>query len=160
MSSAKTGVLSTVRNSNYVQGRFTPKNIAKYSGDPSQIFFRSSWEYRLGVWLDSNQAVKSWTSEEIVIPYLSAVDGKVHRYFVDFAAVIQTKTGLKKYLIEVKPYSQTIPPTVSKRKKPSTILKEQQTWLVNQSKWQAAKQYADKLGYEFIIITENELGLK
>ena len=37
---------------------------------------------------------------------------------------------------------------------------ESATFLVNQAKWQYAKQYAAQRGWKFIIVTERELGLK
>ena len=60
--------------------KFTPNNPNKYSGDPTNIIMRSSWEESLA-------------------------------------------------------------------------------FIKNQSKWNAAKQYAKDRGWEFIIITERELGL-
>ena len=44
-------------------------------------------------------------------------------------------------------------------KKRNTILTEQTMWVVNQSKWSAAREYANKRGWEFIILTEKELNL-
>jgi len=66
----------------------------------------------------------------------------------------------KNYLIEIKPYKQTIPPVESNRKKKSTILYEKITYAVNQAKWSAARQFAKKRNIEFIILTENELDIK
>ena len=37
------------------------------------------------------------------------------------------------------------------------MLYEQKAWVVNQAKWEAAKKWADKKGYEFLILTEKEL---
>ena len=54
-------------------------------------------------WCDITPSVTEWGSEEIIIPYISPVDGRRHRYFPDF----YVKIGNKKYLVEVKPLRQT-----------------------------------------------------
>ena len=70
------------------------------------------------------------------------------------------KGDKKKFLIEIKPSKQVAKPEPSTRKKKSTILYEQTTWITNQAKWEAAKRWADKKGYSFIILTEKELGIR
>jgi hypothetical protein len=137
----------------YLQGRFSPKNPEKYKGDPSQIYYRSSWELTCMLRFDNDPNVIEWSSEEIVIPYKSPIDGKFHRYFPDFR--VKTSQG-KTLLIEIKPFAQTQPP-----KKPKKITKrfiqEVATYGVNEAKWKAAKEYsADRL-WEFKVLTENDL---
>ena len=134
--------------------------MEKYVGNVSKITYRSSWEKRLMIWLDKNSNVISWNSEQVILPYKSPIDGQMHRYYVDFMAKIKTKNGVQKFLIEIKPYSQTQKPILSKGKKKTTLLNEQKTYLINQAKWDSAKQYAKRIGAEFIILTENELGLE
>ena len=68
----------------YKQGLFYPKNTEKYKGDFSNIVYRSSWELKFMHWADESKNVLEWSSEELVIPYLSPLDNKMHRYFVDF----------------------------------------------------------------------------
>ena len=48
------------------------------------MIYRSSWEYKFYEMVDITPTVKEWGSEEIIIPYISPVDGKRHRYFPDF----------------------------------------------------------------------------
>ena len=62
-------------------------------------------------------------------------------------------------LLEVKPLAQTREP---KRKKRITqqYITEVTTWGVNQAKWKAATEYCLDRGWEFKLITENELGIK
>lgn len=132
--------------------------MEKYVGNISKITYRSSWEKRLMIWLDKNPNVLQWNSEQVVLPYKSPIDGQMHRYFVDFSAKIQTNSGIKRYLIEIKPYSQTQPPTVGHKRK-STLLNEQKTYLINRAKWDVARQFAKRIGAEFIVLTEKELGL-
>ena len=138
-------------------GRFTPKSPTKYKGDPTNIIWRSTWELRFLKYLDTNPAILEYGSEEIVVPYISPLDGKAHRYFVDFHFIVRTREGIdKKYLVEVKPYSQTIEPTRPKNITESYI-SSVHTYLVNQAKWKYAKEFAKKAGMEFIILTEKEL---
>ena len=66
------------------KGYFKPRNPSKYSGDPTTIIYRSSWELKLMRYLDSHSDVIKWASEEFSIPYVSPIDGKVHKYFPDF----------------------------------------------------------------------------
>jgi hypothetical protein len=139
------------------KGRYSPKNPQKYVGDPTQIIFRSLWERKVCVYLDINPNVLQWSSETIIVPYLSPIDNKYHRYFVDFWIKTVDSTGtIKEKLIEVKPYKQTISPEKKTRVTPKYI-DEVQTWVVNNSKWKAAQELCAKKGWEFIILTEKEL---
>lgn len=141
----------------YHQGRFTPKNPQKYEGDLSNIIYRSSWELKFFLWCDGNPNVIKYSSEEVIVPYIKPTDGKVHRYFVDAKITVKDINGnLKTYLIEIKPHSQTKPPTI-KKKKTKSYIDSVITWSINEAKWEAAKKYADKKGYEFKILTEHEL---
>jgi hypothetical protein len=142
----------------YVQGFFKPLNPQKYEGDPTNIVARSSWEYRVMNMLDRHPDVISWGSEELIIPYFDLSSGKNRRYFPDF---LFTKKDGTRYLVEVKPYKQTIPPVKRKNQKTTSFLNEVSTWGTNSSKWSAAKAYCKKRGWGFIIITENDIpGLK
>jgi len=111
------------------------------------------------VFCDENSSVLEWSSEEIVVPYISPIDGKVHRYFVDFWAKVKTKEGsIKEYLIEVKPKSQTKKPELPKTKRMSrSKITQMRNWLVNSAKWSAAKNLCEDRGWEFKILTEDNL---
>ncbi len=139
---------------------YKPMFPEKYEGDPTQIIMRSSWETRFASWCDKNPSVVKWLSEETVIPYRCPTDNKIHRYFVDFKIRVKTKDNqLKTYLVEVKPAKQTQPPEFPGRQT-KRYLTESLTFMKNQAKWKAANEYCKDRGYEFVIITENELGLK
>jgi hypothetical protein len=141
------------------KGKFKPKNSAKYNGDPTNIIYRSSWELRFMIWADEKPSVVKWRSEETVIPYLSPVDNKYHRYFVDFQVQIRRKdNSLFTYLIEIKPEAQTRPPAVQRRVTKRYIT-EVMTWGKNEAKWKAADTYAKDRGWEFLILTEKHLGI-
>lgn len=138
--------------------KFIPKNPQKYEGNPNDIWSRSSWELKFMVWLDGNKQVISWHSEETVIPYISPLDDKYHRYFIDFRAKIQSNNGVvKTYLIEVKPENQIQPP--KPRKATQKYIKEVSTYCVNQAKWAAAERYANERGYVFSVLNEYDLGI-
>ena len=64
-------------------GKYKVKNRSKYSGDPDTVIYRSSWEKAVFNWCDNEPTVKSWSSEEVVVPYYWDIDKKYHRYFVD-----------------------------------------------------------------------------
>lgn len=139
--------------------KFTPNNPNKYGGDPSNIIMRSSWETRFAMWCDQNPSVFKWISEETIIPYICGTDNKIHRYYVDFQIKIKDKNNnIKTYLVEIKPSKQTVPPEFPGRRT-KRYLEESFAFIKNQSKWNAAKAYAKERGWEFIIITERELGL-
>ena len=144
------------------QGYFKPKNPQKYKGDPTNIVYRSRWELLVMSRFDSDPNVIWWSSEETIIPYRSPIDNRIHRYFVDFTARLnKSDGGTKTVLIEVKPYAQTRPPVISESKKKSRkYINEVMTWGVNSAKWKAAQEYCKDRGYEFMIMTENEIGIK
>jgi len=135
--------------------KFIPIFPEKYTGDPTNIIMRSSWETRFASWCDKNPSVLKWSSEETVIPYRCPTDNRIHRYFVDFK--INVSTG-KTYIVEVKPAAQTQPPIYPGRQTQRYIT-ESLTFMKNQAKWEAAIEYARDRGWEFKIITEKELGL-
>lgn len=135
------------------KGKFTPKNKEKYRGNHKDITYRSLWERQAFRWLDNNPNISSWSSETVVIPYVCKTDKKVHRYFVDLK--FKTTKG-DTFLIEIKPKAQTQPP-VKKSRKSQKYLKEVMTYIKNESKWKAAKEYAADRGWKFDIWTEDTL---
>jgi hypothetical protein len=140
-------------------GRFIPKNPKKYIGDHTNIIYRSSWEARVMDKLDRSDWCIAWASEELIIPYVSPVDKRYHRYFPDFLVKYKDKNGVQKtMLIEVKPDNQTKPPPIPKRKT-KRFIQEVMTYGVNQAKWKAAEEYCLDRGWEFRVLTEDHLGL-
>jgi hypothetical protein len=92
------------------------------------------------------------------IPYRNPIDQKIHRYFPDFIVKMKKKDGsVMTYLVEVKPYSQTMMPT--QKKKTKRFIQEAATYAVNQEKWRAADNFCQEHGWKFIILTEKELGI-
>lgn len=141
------------------KGFFRPKNKGKYIGDPSNIIYRSHWEFVLMSFLDKHEDVIKWGSEELAIPYKDPIDGRYHRYFPDFIVKKKDKNGkIETVVIEVKPHAQTKEPmrkkTITKR-----YLEEVRTWGKNSAKWTAAEKYCKERGWKFEIFTEHDLGL-
>ena len=145
----------------YKQGLYKPINPKKYKGDPGNIVYRSGWECKFMQRCDSDPNILLWSSEEIVIPYISPIDRKFHRYYPDFLIQTKQSDGSKKtFVIEIKPLAQTKKPIINTKRKKATLLKEAQTYSINQAKWKAAKEWASDRKIEFIVITEKELGIK
>jgi hypothetical protein len=99
-----------------------------------------------------------WGSERTVLKYLNPCDGLVHQYFVDFFAIFINPQGKEeKLFIEIKPYSQTIPPVKTPRKKQQTYMKEITTYHQNMAKWKVAREFAERQGGKFKVMTEKEI---
>ena len=135
------------------KGKYKIKNRDKYLGDPTGVIYRSGWELAVMNWADSSPSVKSWSSEEVIIPYICETDKKIHRYFMDF---LVKYTDGRTVLIEVKPHKETLSPKTSGRSR-RQVLTEGMTYIKNQSKWKEAKKYAADRGWHFEIWTEHEL---
>ena len=136
------------------KGRYNPVNPKKYKGNPQNIIYRSLWERKFMVYCDTNDKVLEWGSEEIIIPYISPWDSKVHRYFPDFYIKVKQSSGnLKKFIIEVKPKKQTRPPKPVERKTKRWI-KEVRTFGINEAKWKHATKWCKDNDMEFKILTE------
>ncbi|CAB4218817.1 head completion protein [uncultured Caudovirales phage] len=143
------------------QGYFKPAQPEKYLGDPNNIVFRSSWEFKFLKWCDSSPTVIKYASEPIGIPYYSPLDKRAHTYYIDFLIIVKDASGLEsKYLIEVKPDKYTKPPTAPARmtdKQTANYVYAAKQYIVNQAKFEAAKEFASVRGLKFGIITENFL---
>ena len=138
--------------------KWTPQNPDKYIGNVDNIISRSSWESKAMSFLDGNTSVLAWASEEFSIKYVSPLDNKVHRYFCDFLAKIQSKNGdIKMYLLEVKPHAERFIPTTKNKK---LFLTQMQTYLVNQAKWKAAEEFCKLKNIIFLVLDEYDMGIK
>jgi hypothetical protein len=144
------------------RGKFRPLNPEKYRGDPKGIVYRSWLEFRYMRKFDGSKDVKWWASEELAIPYVSPVDGKTHRYFVDFVYCVEQNGKERVVMLEIKPKSQTGKPKISVskngRQNRKKFINETVTYAVNSAKWSAARQFCQKHGWEFKVATEQEMG--
>ena len=85
------------------------------------------------------------------------MDKKNHKYWPDFIAEIKDSKGLvKTYMIEVKPKKQTMPPK-KKGARNKTYINECMRYSINEAKWKTAKKVCDKEGWQFIILTEDDI---
>lgn len=141
------------------KGKFHPKNPQKYAGDPNNIIYRSTWECKFMNYLDREQSIIKWSSEELTVPYYSPVDKKWHRYFPDFVVQYMNSEGLGTMMVEIKPKRQTKAPE-PRKKMTRAYLSEMATWGVNEAKWKAATEYCLDRGWKFKILTEDDLGIR
>lgn len=141
------------------KGKFRPKNPDKYKGNPTNIIYRSLWELRFMRHLDTHPSILQWASEEVIIPYVSPIDNRVHRYFPDFWVKMKDKTGvINTMLVEIKPYNQVKEP-VRQDKITRRYINEVKTYGINSAKWRAAEKYCLDKKWQFKILTEKDLGL-
>tara|TARA_R110000868_G_scaffold88578_7_gene246903 strand:+ start:4279 stop:4764 length:486 start_codon:yes stop_codon:yes gene_type:complete len=134
-------------------GKYKVKNPQKYKGDFTKVVYRSLWEKYCFKWCDEYSSIKSWSSEEVIIPYFYDVDKKYHRYFMDLKITYTNGTTV---LIEIKPKKETTPP-IFKGKKTKQYINEGLTYIKNMNKWAAAQKFADNNGWGFEIWTEDTL---
>lgn len=147
----------------FYSGKYKVKNRSKYKGNPETIKYRSGWERSCFIYCDTSDRVVSWASESIVIPYHNKLDGVTRRYFPDL--YIEWNDGTKE-IIEIKPSRETKPPVQKNpmgRRPSKKYLSEAATYIVNQSKWESASNYAHSRDWKFSIWDENKiksLGIK
>lgn len=164
-------------NSNYEQGIFVPKNIEKclnYNGrltkDVKKIQYKSSWERVFCNFCDKELNIITWGYEIIEIPYYSKLDNKTHRYIVDFILVLKDRSGnYKKYAVEIKPASQSAvlddhgnvkfpkPPKKNTTKELNKWIEKYSIIQRNSEKWDSAREWCKKNGFEFKVVTEGEM---
>jgi hypothetical protein len=130
------------------------KHKEKYIGK-RPITLRSGLEINFVFkFLDVRQDVISWSNESIVIPYYDEVSKRFRRYFPDFLMTVETKDKEQKtFLIELKPYKETKPPS----KRGRNYQKRLNTYITNKCKWAAAVEWCKENGYIFKILTEKEI---
>ena len=113
------------------------------------------------VYCDTNNSIVEWGSEEVIIPYVSPWDGKVHRYFPDFYIKVCQKDGmLKKFIIEIKPKKQCKPPNKNPKRKTKRWYGEIKAWGVNEAKWKSATQWCKNHDMAFQILNEDHLEIR
>ena len=140
-------------------GFYKPKNTKKYRGNPTQIVYRSLWERKYMIYCDSTPSILEWGSEEVIIPYRSPIDKRVHRYYPDFYIKVREKSGkISKYIVEIKPKKQTKPP-YGKDKRTAAYKREALTFAKNRAKWDAAEDFCEDRQMKFLILTEDHLAV-
>jgi hypothetical protein len=135
----------------FAQGRFTMKNPDKYVGKRTPLA-RSSWEFVFMRMLDEHPGVQSWASESIQIPYRDPLTGKYTIYVPDFFIVYVDKNGKKNAeVVEVKPENQTKLESVGKSRY------NQEQYVKNMAKWEAANKWCKQQGIKFRVISEGDI---
>ena len=149
-------------NPKYNQGVYNLIHPEKYIGNPIDIKFRSSWEYAFCRYLDTNEKIIKWGCEQPVITYFD-LRGKSHRYFPDFyfeSLKNGDSTNYSRVIVEIKPTSELNPPEKPLNESGKALESYEyavRTHIKNKLKWNAASEYATKMGMEFCIITEDRL---
>ena len=143
-----------------LKGKYKPRNPQKYKGNPTNIIYRSSWERSFMKWVDLNESVEQWQSEEKCVWYYDPCTKKKRRYFPDFIIYYKDKKGVHKTeMIEIKPHRQVVGPNPHPKRRTKAWMNEVRTFITNRAKWDAACVYCEDRGWSFRIITEKELGL-
>ena len=138
----------------FSQGIFTPKNAQKYIGKGS-IRYRSGWELQFMNFLDNHPSIKQWASEAISIKYENPIVQKTKSYVPDFFIIYEDAHGNRKgELVEIKPHKETTLEAAGRSQK------AQIQAVVNQAKWKAAEEYCADRKWNFLVLTEHELGIK
>jgi hypothetical protein len=133
------------------RARFIPRFPEKYVGDVGNIWCRSSWEVTVCKFFDSRSDVIRWGSEELVIPYLSPLDSKVHRYFPDFFVEYYDKDrNVIREIVEVKPLHESEEAFAKSDRSKDALV-------VNEAKWKSAAIYCEQRGMKFRVITEHSI---
>lgn len=135
----------------FAQGRFSMKNPKKYIGHKTPLC-RSSWEFVFMRMLDEHPSVANWASESIQIPYRDPLTGRYTIYVPDFFVVYNDKNGKKHAeVVEVKPASQTL------KEKVGRSLYNQEQYIKNMAKWEAASAWCRQKNLKFRVINENDI---
>lgn len=148
----------------YHQGKYKIKNVHKYIGNPVDIVYRSSWEYKFMLYCDLNDGILKWGSEVFRIPY---VDYKGHSriYIPDFYLETRnTKVDglMNRFLIEIKPEKEIRQPIIPQgnisEKKLKQLEYELGVWQKNKYKWKHTIEWCKNRDIQFWLVTEKHLG--
>ena len=135
----------------FAQGRFEMNNPDKYVGKKTPLA-RSSWEFIFMRMLDEHPGVQSWASESIQIPYRDPLSGRNTIYVPDFFIVYIDKNKSKHAeLVEVKPANQTLREAVGKSRY------NQEQYVRNLAKWEAANAWCKQQGIRFRVVNESDI---
>lgn len=159
---------SRIGNRRYKQGHYVIQYPEKYLGS-YPILYRSSWEKAFCRYCDLNENVKKWSAEGIEIPYKITNDKnqvETHRYYPDFYLEMtknDNKESYERILVEIKPKAECTLP--EKPKKHTLKMLENYEYALrthkkNLHKWAFTREWCERKGIKFIIITEDHLRKK
>ncbi len=140
---------------NTYSGTYKPQYPEKWINN-NKISYLSLWERRTFKFLENHPNVTRVGSETKIIDYYDPISDTTRKYYIDLE--IYFKSGAK-YLVEIKPHKQTIPPELRNKKgiRKNVQLSEALLYQKNIAKWKSAEQYAKSNGFIFEIWTENKL---
>lgn len=149
------------------KGAYILQNKEKYIG-LLPILYRSSWEFAFCRFCDLNDKVVKWSCESLEIPYKTTNSkGQVenHRYYPDFYVEMTANEPDKyqKLVIEIKPKHETQFPIKQKTqslKKMENYQYALMTYKKNLHKWTFTKEWCERRGLKYVIITEDDLKKK
>lgn len=156
----------------YKQGLYIPVNKEKLikANTEGGVYYRSGLEKKMMIYLDQNSRILRWSAEYIRVPYkktewnanLKDFETTEHTYYPDFYYELQRQDGsTSRVVAEVKPYSETIEPTIKENmtgKQMKNLEYALKMYNKNLQKWKYMIEYCERKGFEFIIITEKNLG--
>lgn len=145
-----------------IKGYYVPYYKNKYVGDINNILYKSSWERTFMIkFCDLNPNVTRWSYEPLYINYISPIDNREHKYYVDFWVELNNEKNL---LIEIKPNKSLKKPILKEstqsQKKIDNYIYDLKTYYVNIAKWDAAIKFCKEKNWEFKIFTEKQLDIK
>jgi len=151
----------------YNQGFYQIINTNKFMGDPNKCIYRSGWELKFMMFLDRNDKILRWGSENITIPYYTEDRSngvlKSHRYYPDFYYELMINNDphyFQRVVVEVKPFKETQPPkppTKETVKALETYEYQLKTFQKNMLKWESAVKWCNANKMKFVIIHEGHL---
>ena len=135
----------------WAQGIYEIKNPEKYIGK-NKPRYRSSWESTFMIFADTNPNILYWASESLTIKYRHPFTGKISNYIPDFFVVYDNRHGQRlAEVVEIKPKKQSIIESKAASAKDKAIV------AINHAKWTAAAAYCKSQGYNFRVITEDDI---
>ena len=142
------------------QGYYKLENPEKYTGDPTEIIYRSTYEYKFCRYCDLTEEIVNWSSEPFSVKYYDPVNRKEREYHLDFFIRVAKNGTMTNYLVEVKPKDKLTPPVMESRQTLKALQQynqDMEEFIINKAKKEAAEKYAHAMGYKYIIITEDFL---
>ena len=109
-------------------------------------------------WCDKSDSVLLWQSEEKRVRYYDPVKKKNRTYYPDFLVKYINRDGrVLTEMVEVKPIRQVKGPNPNPKKKTKSWMNQVNTYITNQCKWKAAEEYCQEQGWEFRLLTEQNI---
>lgn len=160
------------------QGHYKVQNIDKYVGDHNLVVYRSSWEFSFCKWCDFSPSIRRWSSEPIRIPYYDRVSkleeckklgldpnnprNWVKKFYnTDFWVEVDKGGEVEKWFIEVKPKHKLKKPIPPPSNAPLKDIKRfnmhAKEYLINEAKFAALNEWANKNNCKFYVFTEDQL---